>query len=360
MSEQGECAIPNVEPIMEEAMRELSDDVKREYLQALDLVPHLVKIETPKSKFLRTENNNPWAAARRLCLYWKYRKEIMSADRWLRPMNQTGRGALGTPEVTLLRRGIYHYTCTDETGPVVVVDGSRNHGASAEASGRILFYLGTILDDVAVQTTGITVVYAVTSADTTSHIDPRFGVYIALGLPAKVRRFVVVQNYEPYKESLIQFFAERRKLQIQVNYKKECDLIASDTSRMDLLRRVQQAGLPWQALPTSCGGHFDDSVLCEWMRKRISLEGVLNSCSPTQQLRLVRGEPVPPRRRRRRRRTTTNDNNNNNKRKAVVDWMDCQPQQEEIMDVYPITFKVPRLLSSFPAKYHEIGYEDER
>lgn len=333
-------------------MRDLDDDVKREYLEALELVPHLVQIETPKSKFLRTENNNPWSAARRLCLYWKYRKEIMSADRWLRPMNQTGRGALGTAEVTLLRRGIYNYTCTDEDGPVVIVDGCRNYGMSVDVCGRVLFYLGTILDDVEIQTMGISVVYATTSADTTSHIDPQFGVYIAQGLPVKVRRFVVVQNYEPYKESLIQFLAERRKLQVKVNYKQECDLIASNTSQMDLLMRVEQAGLPWQALPTSCGGHFDDSVLGEWMRKRISLEGVLSSCSPTQQLRLVRGQPLQQSRRRRQ------SSRPGNKRKAtsppVVDWVGCQKQID--LDLEPIPWKVARLMDFPGGMYSDSGY----
>ena len=333
-------------------MRDLDDDIKREYLEALELVPHLVQIETPKSKFLRTENNNPWSAARRLCLYWKYRKDIMSADRWLRPMNQTGRGALGMAEVTLLRRGIYNYTCTDEAGPVVIVDGCKNFGMSAEPIGRILFYLGTIVDDVAIQTTGITVVYATTSADTTSHIDPRFGVVIGEGLPVKVRRFVVVQNYEPYKGSLIQFFAERRKLQVEVNYKKECDLIASDRSQMDLLMRVEQAGLPWQGLPTSCGGHFDDSVLCEWMRKRISLEGFLSSCSPTEQLRLVHGPPLQQRRRR--------PSRPDNKRKAtsppVVDLRGCQKQVE--LDWEPIPWKVPRftVIALRGGMYDDSGY----
>ena len=281
-------------------MLKLDLDLKREYLEAVERVPHLVELETPMNKFLRTEDNNPWSAAHRLAHYWKHRKGFMRADRWLRPMNQTGKGCLGQEEIALLRRGIYNYTCTEETGPVVVVNGASSQGVSEDVMGRVFLYLWTVLDDVAIQTTGVTVVYAVTSADTESYIVPRFGECMAKGLPVKFRRFVVVQNREPHNQSLVQFFAERRQLQVNFNYQRECELICSDESQQDLLRRVEAAGIPSKALPLSCGGHFDDMVPSEWMRQRLTLEEVMNSCSPAQLLRLKQGKPVHRRARRKR------------------------------------------------------------
>ena len=59
----------------------LEDDVKKEYLEALDAVPALVATETARPKFLRMEQNNPWKAARRLAMYWKFRKELNEIGR---------------------------------------------------------------------------------------------------------------------------------------------------------------------------------------------------------------------------------------------------------------------------------------
>ena len=322
----------------------LDDDTKREYLEANEKNPELVETETPLHKFLAVEDNNPWQAARRLALYWKYRKEIMGDDRWLLPMTQTGKGALGDAEVNLLRRGIYNYTCTEETGPVVVVDGYRNQGCDSIVSGRILFYLGTVLDDEEIRTKGISVVFAVTSADTVSHINPRFGLYISQGLPAKVRRFVVVQNHEPNKESLVQFFAERRKLQINIDYKQDCDVIASNKSQVELLQLVGEAGLPWKALPTSCGGLFDNSVLSEWIRKRISLEDIMSCSSPKRQIRSKR------RRKRKAIDTKTEDIENAQKVQVVATMTPKKRTKHNAVETEP--FNHPKPLSIQPQAHY--------
>ena len=185
----------------------LDAKTKKDYLEALDVAPGLVAKESDSAKFLRIENNNPYAAARRLAMYWKFRRECHGDDRWLRPMTATGGGVLDDAEVALLRTGIYHYSHTPGYGPVLVVDGSRNKHCTTESVEKVLFYLGTVMEDPAVQTEGVSVVYAVTSDDTETRIGDRFGLYAALGLPVKVKRFLAVQNYEPGKESLLEFLA---------------------------------------------------------------------------------------------------------------------------------------------------------
>eukprot|EP00977_Amphora_coffeiformis_P007679 scaffold1690_cov182-Amphora_coffeaeformis.AAC.36 len=263
------------------ALNMLEADVKKEYLEALEAVPALVATESAKAKFLRVEQNNPWKAARRLAMYWKFRKEIGGEDRWLRPMTATGNGVLGTKEVELLRRGIYHYSHTPGYGPVLVVDGSRNKGATIETCDMVVFYLASILDDVAIQTEGVSIVYAVTSDDTESRISNRLGMYVAFGLPVRIRRFLVVQNYEPGREALCEYLAVRRKLQVDMNMgggggANGCELVTSDQSRSDLLSAANRAGIPWSALPKACGGRFGQDVLCDWLRQRMSVEDCLS------------------------------------------------------------------------------------
>ena len=308
---------------MDEALRGLDADLRREYDIACQEAPELVRQETPKAKFLRTDNNNPWNAARRLALYWKFRRECMTPERWLLPMmtkmTATNKCCLGDDEIALLQRGIYHYSNHAATGPVVVVNSSQNVDFSVETSGRILLYLGTVLEDTAVQTSGVTVVYVATSSDTVSHIDPRFGEYMAKGLPAKVRRFVVVQNYEPHKQPLVEYLAVRRQLQIQTLYgAPDCEIIASSHSQADLLHRVAQAGIPTAALPASCGGGA--RVLCEFLRQRlpsvvtqdeISFRGDAISTRSRDSVSLSH-VPEPP--------SSMVHHNNNNKRKFTEDY----------------------------------------
>lgn len=71
----------NVQPIFQEAIDLLDANIKREYSQALEIGPHLVATETSQDKFWRCEDNNPYAAARRLDLYWEFRWECHGPDR---------------------------------------------------------------------------------------------------------------------------------------------------------------------------------------------------------------------------------------------------------------------------------------
>lgn len=273
-------ADPNVEPIMDEALLRLDPRVRAEYDLASQSVPHLVETETPKSKFLRREGNNPWKAAHRLAMYWKYRKECMAEERWLRPMAATSNGCLGEAAIEMLRRGLFYYSINPSTGPVLVMDGARSHSCVPQVSGRVFFYLCSLLDDAQVQTHGFQLVYAVTSTDTESHVDPKLAEYIKHGLPVRVCGFAVVQNYEPEKQALVEYLATRRQLEVQTHFgASSCPIIASTKSQNDLLRLVDQAGIPSQALPVSCGGQSEPTVLCDWISQRFTIESASNSAS---------------------------------------------------------------------------------
>ena len=84
------------------AFARIEHSEKREYLQALDEVPHLVQTETPWEDFMWTENQNADRAALRMARYWKARKHCFGEERWLRPLNQTGTGALWPVDIEVL------------------------------------------------------------------------------------------------------------------------------------------------------------------------------------------------------------------------------------------------------------------
>ena len=65
---------------IDQAIAQLDRRDRRAYQTAVDVVPHLVKAETPVASFWRTENGNVTAAATRLAKYWKFRKQILPSD----------------------------------------------------------------------------------------------------------------------------------------------------------------------------------------------------------------------------------------------------------------------------------------
>ena len=113
----------------------LSNETKREYETAQEITPQLVLRETPLINFLRTDDYQPQRAARRLALYWKYRKEFFG-ERWLLPMDQTGRGALTVQDVQLLHSGwMFVYRAGPEE-VLIVIDRSKLFKVYEQAQGR--------------------------------------------------------------------------------------------------------------------------------------------------------------------------------------------------------------------------------
>ena len=66
---------------------------KAAFLEAKERAMGVFQVESDPLRFLASENYNPIAAAQRLVLYWRYRRQIFG-ERFLLPMNLTGHGAL--------------------------------------------------------------------------------------------------------------------------------------------------------------------------------------------------------------------------------------------------------------------------
>ena len=114
---------------------------------AKQVAPHLFQEEVDPVKFLRVSDFDPWAAARTMTAYWKYRKLVFE-DQWLLPMAQSY-GALPVRDLEFLRVG---YTiCYDE---YVFLDFSRlteyvgttsyTDQELEKARNRVMLYLLTV------------------------------------------------------------------------------------------------------------------------------------------------------------------------------------------------------------------------
>jgi hypothetical protein len=136
----------------------IADYEKEDYVKAFEVAPELVLTESDPLRFLRFTNFNAAAAAQRLVLYWKRRREVFG-DRAFLPLTLTGDGALSDSDIDLIKSGTGVFLPNDADGcTVVCFDLSKRSDDSLERRLRCAFYCGQIFsENEKSQTDGIVV-----------------------------------------------------------------------------------------------------------------------------------------------------------------------------------------------------------
>ena len=255
-------------------MRSLDEELRKEYDQAAEAAPDLVKTETPFIDFLRTEQHDPLRAAKRLVLYWKYRKQVFG-DRWLYRLNMTGSGALTDQDIAIFRTGFAVLLPRPNQAPILLHDQSRLAHSLGEAAVRIAFYLFSTIspgDLELAQTSGMTLLFVVTSAPRPPwNTDPTPWQMILSGLSVKFRQALVVQSVEEGREHLIESLAFQQARIFEFRAGIPTERIVSDTTQ-GTLALLQEKGIPSQYVPTSLGGQYHYHQFEEWVRVRVAVE----------------------------------------------------------------------------------------
>lgn len=243
--------------------------------------------------FLRTEDWDPLGAATRLALYWKCRRGLFGDDRWTRPMDQTGHGALSTTDIGVLRSGYAAATgdiLLPPTGApqpyddnhasekskkpfVIISDLSRLPRTAAVENARLQFYYATILTDAQLQTDGVLIVQVVTGDRRPAlEMDGENWIMMASALPMRVRGVVIGQAHEVGKERLIESYADQYQLITQFKTGKNIPILKADSTRgvYDLFRH--HTGVGREQLPPSLGGSYQYAQFTDWIRMRLSVE----------------------------------------------------------------------------------------
>jgi len=137
------CSIATAQ--LRQCLATIQDDEKREYSEALALVPELVEMESNPIRFLRLADFNPWLAARSICEYWSERKTIFGDELAFRPMMQsTQYGALAEEDVRLLHNSDAIQVAVDSNDrSVVLLDAvwAIKHSDSLDGLLRCIFYV---------------------------------------------------------------------------------------------------------------------------------------------------------------------------------------------------------------------------
>lgn len=265
------------------ALESLPKKERRAFQTALDVVPALVQAETPVLDFLRTENMNAAAAARRLAAYWHYRKQLF-VERWLLPMNQTGTGALSAREIELLRTG--YQAVFPRGGPggglLVVVDfariGEKNEKLFDPICNiRVTFYLCTVLTDAITQQHGATCVYIVRSGQLPPvDTNPEGWKILHQSLPVRIKQMIVARAFVEGKEGILNYLAYQRARVQQFRSGIQPEQLIAD-SLQGTLALLQDKGVDRRHLPRCVGGDWDFGQFLQWVRARICVEDVMSS-----------------------------------------------------------------------------------
>ena len=252
-------------------MRSLDPELRWEYDQATEAAPQLVISETPFMDFLQTEQMNAHLAARRLVLYWKYRKKVFK-ERWLFPMTQTGSGCLNQNDIAILRTGVLVALRRENQGPLLLCDLSRVETALGATAVRLSFYLASTCADGLAQTLGVTILQLVTSAHRPPvETDPVNWQMIVTGLPVRFGRVLVVQSVEEGREHLIESLAYQQTRTTEFCAGFVTEMISSNTVE-GLLQQLREREISPEHVPTTLGGQYDYQQFTAWLQKRTTIE----------------------------------------------------------------------------------------
>lgn len=240
------------------ALAFIPEEDKKEYLEAKRLIPKIVEIESDPARFLRTENGNPWNAAYRLIMYWKYRKEVFGNERWLLPMNMSGHGAMSPGDVELMKKDVIVTQKWPDKAVVTYIDLSPAPEQDSMFISRALYYMVTVTGDAETETSGVYVIKAISpELFLRRRTKGRNWEIIRKALPVRVRQvFLLGRRTSHMTDTLIRFSVGMMKIVSEFFLGSPPEYI-SDLNVQEALETMTSYGIPHQCIPCFLGGGWD-------------------------------------------------------------------------------------------------------
>ena len=264
-----EVCLPPWYPLISIALEIMPLENKKDYVEAARLLPNLIKTESNPVKFLRSQDFNPWAAARSLVSYWKYRRHLFK-DRWLLHMDDSGAGALDHNDIDLLRSGWLAFVANP---PTLLIDHGKFRGHSPDSQCRVLFYLGATAPNEEAQAKGMVAIRLISTE--TPHGEPaptrrqfeaaRLGwKFLNEALPVKLNQAVLLKIGARDKGNMINFFINRVGKALFEMMQGITPAVVSLENSMEAAKRLAEFGIQPEALPPSHGGTWSYNRLFDW------------------------------------------------------------------------------------------------
>ena len=263
---------------VESALRLLNPDVTREYREAVQFAPALVRQESRVMDFLRTEDYHTLRAATRIALYWKARKEFFGSDRWLRPHSMTGAGTLTAQQVELLRTG---YQAPTASG-VLLSNHARVPPQVTTVHPAVIFYILSVTTSEQSQTDGLILFHVISSGNARSHLSfaPEAVQKMRDCLPIRIKKIVVGRTFELGREHLLEYLAYAKQRQASLNLRKPAECVTGDSIK-STLEALQERGIDPSLVPLEMGGdYFYSRDFDAWVTQRLTTEGAMDAAPP--------------------------------------------------------------------------------
>ena len=263
--------------LMTLALEMIPVEDKKDYLEALRLAPLLVQTESNPVKFLRVEDFNPWKSARRLVLYWEYRKKYFKKSRWLLSLNDSGAGALDEEDIRLLRSGWLTYVAPNDPtkGRFVTVNHGRYPRQEMEARIRVCFYLCSAASDIPVQSEpGLMGIRLIPTAEPgglePEFSNPRFTAAKAIftmmkeALPIRFRGVMLLKLEEDTMSRIVNQGFDQLSLFFSTLLNTRKPFVVPVSKVSEAAGKLLPLGVPLEVLPVSHGGTFTYEKMFEW------------------------------------------------------------------------------------------------
>lgn len=258
--------------VMEDAIAEIPEMEKADYLEALERAPQLVERESNPVAFLRFEGYNAWSAAKRLVDYWKVRKASFGADKAFLSMTLDGAMADLRPN---LEKGICKILPDDASGRAVLFwDRIRSARPTSERDEvvRIMFYhLHTMCERVDTQKNGYVFMVNVSGYDLYTHFDRILS-----------KRCLSVLNAVPTKLKAGHYCGGRRNsayttvagpvLAFIIGKRIRMRKIFHRGSDQEVIAELSEYGLGAEHVSVDKGGMVSQRDLLDWIDRRYALE----------------------------------------------------------------------------------------
>jgi hypothetical protein len=259
---------------LEVALTMIEDYEKEDYVKALEVAPQLVLTESDPARFLRYTNFNVAAAARKLVMYWKRRREVFG-DRAFLPLTLTGNGALSTENIESIETGSVVFLPNDAAGRTVVcVDGSRRLDFTIETRLRCVFYYGQVLSENEVSQTDGFVLLAISNdsrfIDTAS---TQWRNLILNTFPMKLKAVHLIKCMPKWANNCLAQAFIGGMVRIYGRFLQGYQMnVHTSQDKNEIVLSLQSHGISRNGLPLRVGGSWSYERFSDWLTERARMD----------------------------------------------------------------------------------------
>ena len=225
-----------------------------------------------------------FAAARRLVLYWEYRRKIFS-EQWLHPLS-TGAaegGMLSDEDKYVLASGWVAVAKKPDSPAVITIDNSRLQGQFQDSRIRVIFYLCTVSNDFEAQTQGIKVIQTMSQPSLPFPLMKILLEMLQRSIPIRVSKVVCVKSEAHHRGSIASFYSKKLATTLSEMFGPGVPHVVTVSDARLASAHLEGMAITRDCIPMELGGTWSYQQLFEWQNHVI----ISQKSAPVSTLTLI-------------------------------------------------------------------------